>query len=84
MGSAKSGWMNGRTDTRTRGWTDRRTDGQTDAGYFIVPLSGFFEPAGGKKPILIPQVLLHSKQDKFKYCNNYDGRKAPSLDSQTT
>ena len=53
MASAKSGQMDthmdGLTHGRMHGQTDGCTDGQTDAGYFIVPLWGFFEPAGDKK-----------------------------------
>ncbi len=41
--------MDGRTDGRTHGRTDGQTDARMDTGYFIVPLQGFFEPAGDKK-----------------------------------
>ena len=42
-------WM----DRQTHGWTD----GQTDAGYFIVPLPGFFKPAGDKNRTCVNTAL---------------------------
>ena len=33
---------------RTDAHTDTQMDGRTDAGYFIVPPSGFFETGGGQ------------------------------------
>ena len=33
-------------------WMDGRMDGRTDAGYFIVPLLGFFETSGEQKKLI--------------------------------